>query len=487
MDYTTEEVNRLLQTGIDLSKEKDKKRVLNKILDASMEITHCDAGTLYICKDNLLHFKVMRTISQNIDRGRNDEEIDLPAVPMSDENICAYTVLNKRPLNIADVYSCEDIDFSGPQRYDRMTGYHTKSMMTIPLMDQRSQAVGVMQLINAMDRESGQVIPFSKRMEGIILALASQAAIAMTNICFLEEINEQMWSFTEALAETIDARTPYNANHIRLVADYSCMIADRINELHEQGIEEEYFPHYRREQLRLSALLHDIGKVAIPTSVMNKATRLEHRLYDIKNRFELFRTRYELQLLKKNISQEYYSQEIANLDRTEKLVEKINGSGYLSQNLKDELQHIINKNYEDGIVSQPYFTNEEKECLSIQFGTLTDKEREIMESHVELTERILDKVHFNHRYEKAKTWAAQHHERLDGSGYPRHLTAEQLPLESRILAVADICDALIATDRPYRKPIPRDRAFVILYDMADQGKLDRKIVDYLHDSLTKSN
>lgn len=485
MDYTTEEVNLLLQTGIELSMEKDKNQVLNKILNVSMVITNCDAGTLYVCKDGQLHFYLMKTISQDIDKDGSKGEIELPSVPMEAENVCAYTALRKRPMKIEDVYKCTELDFSGPRKYDKMTGYRTKSMMTVPLMNQESEVVGVLQLINAIAPKSGSIIPFSDKMEGIVLALASQAAIAMTNICFLEEINDQMWSFTEAMAETIDARTPYNANHIRIVANYSCLIADYINKMHEEGKEEESFPFYRREQLRLSALLHDIGKVAIPTSVMNKATRLEYRIDDIHLRFELFRTKYQVQMLNKHITPEQYSQEIKNLDYIEEIVKKINYSEYLSDEMSEKLEQVIDCRFSGEEGSEPLLTEEEKDCLRIKRGTLTAKEREIMESHVVLTERILEKVRFNHKYEKAKLWAAQHHERLNGCGYPRHLTAEQLPLESRILAVADVCDALIATDRPYRKPIPKEKAFAILRSMVKEGQLDGKLVDYLDAALTE--
>ena len=134
---------------------------------------------------------------------------------------------------------------------------------------------------------------------------------------------------------------------------------------------------------------------------------------------------------------------------------------------------------------EPYFTEEEKECLLIQRGTLTAAERQIMESHVEITERILNKVDFNSQYENIKKWAVQHHEYLDGTGYPKHLRGEQLSLEARMLTVADICDSLLATDRPYKKPLPKEEAFGIMYNMAKQGKLDEKVVSYLEQSIDR--
>lgn len=478
MECTNEELTKILNTGIALSKEKDRNKLLSLILDESINITHCDAGTLYVYKDDLLYFKVMKTLSMNVDKGKDGEEIDLPPVPVVPENICAYTVLQKAPLNIQNVYTNQDFDFSGPMRYDKLTGYHTQSMLTIPLLNQEDDVVGVMQLINAMD-EKGEVVEFSSRQEHIILALASQAAIAMSNVNYMEEIKAQMWSFTEAMAETIDTRTPYNASHVRNVARYAGIMADYINELHEKGEENEFFSQNRKEQLVLSALLHDMGKIAIPTKIMNKPTKLDDKLEDIQKRFEIFELKYRVQFLSGNLSEQVYEENIRRLHEVLELVETVNNSGFLEPEQKEALNTAFSYEYRDGEEHIPFFTEEEKEDLLIQKGTLTEKERRIMESHVDMTERILKKVRFNANYANAPIWAIQHHECLNGKGYPRGITGDKLSLEARILAVADICDALLATDRPYKKPIPKEKAFVIMRDMAEKGNIDGKLVSYL--------
>ena len=482
MEYTNQELMKILDTGIALSKEKDRNKLLDRILDVSISLTNCDAGTLYVFRDNKLYFQVMKTLSMQIDKGKNGEKIDLPPVAMSEGNICANTVIHKTPLNIANVYESREYDFSGPYQYDKMTGYHTQSMLTIPLLNQEDNVVGVLQLINAMDAQ-GNVVPFEQRMEHIILALASQAAIAVSNIRYMEEIKEQMWSFTEAMAEAIDTRTPYNANHVRMVAYYAGKLADYYNEQHEKGLEEEWFSKNRKEQLVLGALLHDIGKVAIPLKVMNKATRLEDKLQNIEMRFELFAARYRVQLLEGELKPEQYTAVTMRLDRILQLVREVNNMGFLSEEKEQELREAFAEIYVGKEGTQSYFTEEEQEDLLIRKGTLTEKERQIMESHVEMTERILGKVRFNPNNQNAMTWAVQHHECLDGSGYPRHLTGDTLSTESRILAVADICDALLATDRPYKKPMPKEKAFAIMRDMAEHGKIDGKIVDYLEKCL----
>ncbi|MGN0713477.1 MAG: HD domain-containing phosphohydrolase [Anaerovoracaceae bacterium] len=478
MNNYSKELMKVLDTGIALSKEKDRNKLLSMILEASMEIARCDAGTLYMNKDGFLHFKVMKTISMGVDKGKNGEPIDLPPVPIAPQNICAYTVLKGRPLNIPDVYASCEFDFSGPIQYDKLTGYHTGSMLTIPLINQEDDAVGVMQLINALDEE-GNITAFSADVERVILSLASQAAITMTNMQYLEELKNQMWSFTEAMAEAIDARTPYNANHVRNVARYAGEIADYINELHEKGLEEEAFPRERKEQLVMSALLHDLGKMAVPTKIMNKATRLEERLGMIQSRFENFGLRYKVQMLEGKLSASEYAEQIRNLEETWTLVESVNSAGFLDDEKEARLLKAFENVFWEEGKAEPFFTEEEKEDLLIKKGTLTAKERAVMESHVDMTERILNKVHFNSRDKDVAKWAIQHHECLNGKGYPRKLTEEELPLESRILAVADICDALLASDRPYKKPMPREKAFAIMHDMARSGNIDEKLVDYL--------
>lgn len=478
MEDSNQYLKRVLDTGIALSKEKDRNKLLDMILKASMDITNCDAGTLYMNKDGYLHFKVMKTISMHVDQGKDGETIDLPPVPIVPENICAYTVLYRKPLNIRDVYTSREFDFSGPMKYDSITGYHTQSMLTIPLLNQEDEAVGVMQLINAMD-EKGEIIEFAGEQEQIILSLASQAAIAMTNIQYTEEMKAQMWSFTEAMAEAIDARTPYNANHVRNVAVYAGKLADYINELHWKGLEEEFFSDERREQLVLSALLHDLGKMAVPTKVMNKATKLEDKLEDIQNRFQVFQLKYKILFLESKISESEYREYSDRISRVMNLVTEVNQTGFLEEKQEEELRRVFQYEYCGEGECIPFFTEEEKEALLIKKGTLTEKERAVMESHVEMTDRILKKVHFNSGYKDAAKWAVQHHECLNGKGYPKHLTASQLSLEARILAVADICDALLATDRPYKKPIPREKAFYIMRDMAEKGNIDGKLVEYL--------
>lgn len=481
MNYSGE-LQALLEISIALSAEKDYNKLFNLIITKSMEVGNCDAGTLYLYEDDKLYFKIMKTLSMGVDQGSDGSEIKLPPVELKPENICAYCAINRKILNIPDVYSSESFDFSGPKKYDSMTGYHTGSMMAIPLVDSEDKIVGVLQLINAMDKD-GNIIAFNKDLEQIIYALASQAAIAVSNMRYQEELKDQMWSFAEAMATAIDERTPYNATHTRKVAKYSGMLADYINKLHEEGREEEYFDKNRKEQLVMGALLHDIGKLVTPLEVMNKATRLGDKEAELKDRLHDIRLYAKVDELEGRISSQDFESLNSKLTESLEMIGKINTAGFVDDETYSSLQGIFEYGYEHDGEMIAFFTDEEKECLSVRKGTLTADERKIMEDHVVVTAKILDKVHFGKYFANTPILAAQHHECLNGKGYPNHITAKDLTTDARILAVADICDALLATDRPYKKPIPKDKAIAIMKDMAECGNIDGKLVGYMADIL----
>lgn len=479
MELRQKEFREILNIGISLTTQNDRNKLLEKILIESMNITSADAGTLYVLEDDALAFKVMKTLSMNISKGENGEKIDLPPVPLREENICAYSAIHRKVINIEDVWNNDTFDFSGPKRYDAMTGYHTQSQLVIPLANHESEVIGVMQLINATDKQ-GNVIAFDKEFEFIILSLASQAAIAISNIRYTEELKEQMWSFTEALATAIDERTPYNATHTRKVADYAGKLADYLEEQYHEGRFEEEFDTQRKEQLVMGALLHDIGKMIVPLEVMNKPTRLDTKIELIRQRFQLFESYALIRKLQGKSSDKEWEEEQKFLKDTMQFVEDIDSKGFLSDDVMErlnQLEQAVCESPEGKPV--PLFTKEEMGCLKIRKGTLTEDERKIMESHVVMTGKILGKVHFNRYFKDCTRWAVTHHEALNGTGYPNHLTAKELPLESRILAVTDIYDALTSKDRPYKKPMPREKAFSILDSMVEEGKLDARMVEAL--------
>lgn len=484
MGLTVQDFKDILTVGIQLTVEKDDNKLLNTIVEKGMQITNCDASTLYLYEDDVLKFRIMRTISQNVCRGKDGEEItDIPPVPFKEENVCAYTAIHRKVVNIEDVYNSDEFDFSGPKRYDAMTGFRTQSMLVIPVENNTGELIGVLQMMNAQD-ENGKVIPFDPQYEIIIRSLGSLAAIELTNIQYVQEIKEQLHSFVEAMATAIDERTPYNGSHTRKVAEYATVLATKINEKHQLGETEEFFDDDRMERLQLAALLHDIGKMIIPRSVMNRATRLDGDMAALEDRIALLKCYYEIDYLKQKITEQEYTEKETLLDDIIEFVHRIDNAGFLQQEDFDRVQELAAMYYEKENGEKVYYiTEQERVCLSVRKGTLTDEDRKIMESHVTMTAKILSKVHFNKNYLDVPRWAAEHHEYLNGSGYPNHISGEQLDVETRILAIADIYDALTASDRPYKPPMPKAKACAILHSMVEEGKLEERFVDWLEEAV----
>lgn len=484
-NYSNETLMDVLDTTLDIAGTQDRTKLLNLILTKSMELTNCDAGTLYVLKDNKLHFKIMRTLSMGVDKGADGEKIGLPPVELKPTNVCAYSALHAKLIDVADVYKDEHFDFSGPRNYDSMTGYHTQSMLAIPLADGENNVIGVMQLINAKD-VNGEIIPFKKSDQKLITILAAQAAITLQQAFYIEEIRNLLWSFTSALAESIDLFTPYNGNHTRKVAEYSVALARKINEKHSVGADIDYFDDKRIKQLEMSAFLHDIGKITLPNEVLNKASRLGTNEPIVEGRFTEIELRTKIDFYEGRISEEEKDNNLAKLAEIRDIVASVNNAGFIQDELFDKLCSVLGVVYECNGIKIEYFTENEKKQLQIRKGTLTEEERRIVESHVTATSKILDKVRFSSDFKDVPVFAGQHHELLNGRGYPNKISGSEIPLESRILTVADVCDALLATDRPYKKAKTVEETFKILYIMADkEGSIERRLVEYLEEVLSE--
>lgn len=470
---------KILDMGISLTTEKDYTKLLELILETSMNITSCDAGTLFMYENNSLRFKVIKNNTLNIYNGHQGEEIDFPPVPLKEENICAYSFMNRKVINISDVTNVDFFDFSGPQKYDSITGYKTISMLVIPLENHENEVLGVIQLLNAKD-ENGNVIPFKEKYEYVMFSIASQAAVSLSNMKYLKESKDLLYAFVSVMATAIDERSPYNANHTKNVALYTEKFINYLNEQYFNGNIDEYFDENRKEQLILAARLHDIGKLVIPLEIMNKATKLENHIDDITNRFSLIKAYLKIDYLENRISNEEYEKEINYIEESFSKINELNTASFLTLESENIIRVISEKEYTsaDGTVIK-YITPYEKNCLLIKKGTLTQEERKIMESHVEITTKLLNKIDFNRFYKNIPLIAGSHHEYLDGSGYPNKLKDDSITFDMRILIIIDIFEALTSKDRPYKKKITMETAFNILYSMSDEGKLDRNIIKLL--------
>lgn len=470
------DVKKILEMGILLSSEQDLNRLLEYIFQCMMDLAHCDAGSLYLLNGDELHFRIMR--NNTLGTYSNGNEVPpLPPVPLRKENVCAFSLLENRIIRISDVKNCREYDFSGPNRYDGMTGYNTRSMLVAPMRSREGEPIGVIQLLNAMDSD-GNICEFPEELALVVGSVASQAAITIQNVRYLKEIKELFRSFVQVMSSAVDERTPYNGSHTRHMVEYCDRFLDYLNEQAAKSGEEEPFPPARREELLMSIWLHDIGKLVTPLEVMNKSARLmPEQRSNFLHRMEIVRLRGEVDFLSGRISADERDDILRRTREAAELIDSINGVGDLPDERLAELDALAALTYNDeNGQPQPWLTPEEYSMLSIRKGTLSEEEREIMEEHVSITGKLLSQIHFPRHLANVPLWATAHHEFLNGSGYPNRQKGEEIPYETRIITILDVFDALVADDRPYKPGMPVDTALSILQDMAErEGKLDPEL------------
>jgi len=463
---------KVLDIGALLNNEKDNDKLLTKIVEAAMDITKADGGTLYLLEDEQLEFKVLINKSKGTKQVRKELPIGIPAVKLSDKNVCATAGKQKQLINVEDCYSDSRYDFSGVQKYDSLNDYHTKSVLVAPLIDDKDDLIGVLQLINAKDNV-GNTVSFSKSHESIISTMTNQAAMVIVRSLYSDKINDLLYGFVKVMSVGIDERTPYNANHTKNMIKF----ADWFFDYEEKENGQYKVDSIKRREILMSIWLHDTGKILTPLYIMNKDDRLGNLLPEVKTRFERRDLLLRLALANNKINQEQYQSLEEERASDYQTIIAINSTGFLNDELASKLDTIANKTYEelDGSVT-PVLTKQEYYQLTIKKGTLTSEEREVMQNHVVMTQKLLAQLNFPKNYENIAIYAGNHHEFLNGSGYPNHLTEKDLPWPCRLITVLDIFEALVAKDRPYKKPMPTEKALSILHEMADEGKLDNSII-----------
>ena len=467
------DVGKILEMSLALTSEQDYDEMLKKIISCAMELTNCEGGTLYLYKNDSLEFMVMRNVDPEVERRGGT----VPPLAMDESKACAYSAIHRTLVNIPDVYAENDtFDFSGPKIYDKKFGCHTTSMLVFPLVNHEEKLVGVVQLLNARNKKNEPCV-FTEEHEMLIQALASMAAVSLSNMQYIKQIKGLLHAVVNVFTNAIDTRTPYNYYHSKQVHDYVVLYMSYCNALWEKGYEGEYFDAARKEQLQLAALMHDIGKLVTPIEVMNKETRLAGQLEQILCRFRYVGLLKKIAYLEGSCTTELYEKELRYLEHAKELVCKINSGEFLEKADAEQVTELAKRTYidSDGEV-HPYITPEEQECLLIPKGTLTDSERNTMNRHVEFTDRFLAAMNFDEHYKDVRSWASKHHEYLNGTGYPNGLSEDEIPHEARMLTIADIYDALVSVDRPYKKAHTKESAFKILFCMAEEGKLDVEIL-----------
>ncbi|CCK81612.1 HD family phosphohydrolase [Desulfobacula toluolica] len=499
-------IDKLIKIGMALSSEKDINKLLEIMLDNVMEISNADAGSLYVLdkKKKQLNFKIVRNYSMNIRIGENDgNECVLPPVPLEInneqnlKNVSSYVAIMGKSVNINDVYDVKGIfDLSGPKKYDAITGYRTKSMLVIPLKNHKNNIIGVLQLINSQDIETNEIINFSSYDEYLITSIASLAAVALTNAQLIQNLKELISAFITSMAAAIDEKSPYTGGHIRRVVDLSMLIAKEINKSDNEKFIDIVFNADELEELRIAAWMHDVGKITVPEYLIDKATKLEKiidRIDLVETRFQLIETLIQKDHLNEKIEllnkEGHIESHIKQLEKKFQLtvdslrqdlnfIKSCNNTGdFMPEENIARIKKIGNKRYVFNNKSFPFLNDDEVENLCIQKGTLTDKERLIIENHAKVTQKITGELPFPDELSRVSEFASNHHERPDGKGYPNGFSGEQLAIQSRIIAIADIFEALTAKDRPYREPMNLSKAIKILEFMQKDNQIDRDIYE----------
>lgn len=487
----------LIEISIALSSERNSARLFEKILDAAQDITHADGGTLYLLKEkaghHVLEFEILRNNSLSLTLGGSSgRKIPFAPLPLYREdgspnhnNIATYTALTKKMENIEDAYYAEHLDFSGTKAFDARANYRSKSFLTVPLCNHLNEVIGVLQLVNAKDKNTGETISFSHNLEPIVAALASSAAIALENQILLQDHKNLLDAFIQVIAQAIDAKSSHTSAHCQRVPALTELIAQAACDAQNGALKEFNLDESDWYELRVASWLHDCGKLATPDYLLDKATKL-HLLNDgietVKARFVALMSQTETQYIKQMLTdpaqQETLQQQLNQLIQTLKeecaFIELANKGGeFMSAEAKQRVKEIGQRSYVDHQGQlQRLLTDKEIEFLCIERGTITFDERQKINDHMKVTIQMLESLPFPKNLKRVPEYAGGHHEKMDGTGFPKGLKREQMSWPARMMAIADIFEALTASERPYKPAMKISQALGIMQRMRDQNHID---------------
>jgi HD-GYP domain-containing protein (c-di-GMP phosphodiesterase class II) len=497
------ELSELNKIGAALSAERDIDRLLSLILDKSQRITAADAGSLYLVMrgeapglPDSLRFALAKNDSVQI-------AFQESRMPLDETSIAGHVAVHGVPVNVADAY---ELPAGTPYRisrsFDLKSGYRTKSMLVVPMRDHQGEIIGVIQLINkkiepdAILKPSSLVerlvVSFDDLDLDLVMSLASQAAVALVNTRLIEGIKALFESFVQASVTAIESRDPTTSGHSDRVAELTVGLAQRVDGASAGIFAPVRFSRDQIQEIRYASLLHDFGKVGVREKVLVKAKKLFFgEMLALRQRFGVIKRTVEAEYLREKVAalergvrgdelaalDAKHVKRQADIDAAFDVVNRSNEPTVLEGDTANALLELPGLSYldVDGVV-RPYITANELEALSIRRGSLSEQERIEIESHVTHTYRFLSQIPWTGEFARVPEIAFAHHEKLDGTGYPRRLRADEIPLQSRMMTISDIFDALVAWDRPYKKAVPVEKALAILTDEAGHGKLDQDLL-----------
>ncbi len=504
IDKKQKAIEELIKIGHSLASNSNFNEVIEGILLGAKNLTNADGGTLYLMTDDELHldFTVVQTDSLNIKMGGTQGTITWPALSLKKEDgtlnkeqVAALCAIEKHLINIPDVYEADGFNFEGTKKFDEGTGYRTKSMLVIPMTNHEDDVIGVLQLLNKLDHK-GETIDFTQDDEKLIQSMASQAAVTISNNRLLKELEALLSAFIQSIAGAINEKSRYTGGHINRVAELSEMIANAIN-TDNTVFKDVNYNQNEIDEISTAAWLHDIGKIVTPEFVVDKSTKLEtiyDRIKTVEAKFEIHKRDIEIEYLKKialtsdeNEKEKLTIEFEAKLKEIEDDLEFIQGTNMGGEFMADEKIERVNK-IANNIVTinnekLNLLSDDEAFNLSIRKGTLTEDEREVINNHVTVSYKMLEKLPFPKKLKRVPIIAASHHKKVGGGGYgdPRIMDIP-MTLEDKILAVADVFEALTASDRPYKKPNSLNQSLRILSFMVKDKELDKDLVKFFVDN-----
>ena len=491
------QIKKMSDIGRALSGVQDLNTLLEMIVDQARNFTNADAGTLYIVENNTLRFQIVQNDSLKIRMGgKSGGTIPFPPVELKETNVSAFVALKGVSVNIPDVYDTDLFDFTGPKKFDQSTGYRSKSMLVVPLRNHENDVIGVLQLLNATNPISNEVIAFSQDYENLSESLASQAAVSITNAKLIANMTELFEAFVKVMATAIDEKSPVTGGHIRRVAELTLTMAEVIHDLDEGHFKDKTFSPDQMYELRIAAYMHDIGKVTSPVEIVEKAKKLQTifdriqyvrlRMAYISQKIELEGQEAKIKILQNGSSPEKLNsieketlEKLIEIEEILRFINKCNEPGeFLDDEILVRLKEVSEKTYiDDAGEQQPFLTADELVNLSIRRGSITEKERQKMQGHAAVTLKMLKQIPFTKKLKNIPDFAGAHHEFLNGKGYPLGLKGDEISFEGRLMAVTDIAEALTASDRPYKKAMPLETVYRILRSMVEGGELDPNLVE----------
>ncbi|MBM3326768.1 MAG: GAF domain-containing protein [Calditrichaeota bacterium] len=497
-DYTESQVqhlNQLAKIGVALSGTRNLDQLLEMIVDEARAFTFADGGTLYLVTADGAALRIAIAQNETLNMrmgGVTGAPITWPPVCLkidgqpNNKNVCAYVANSGNIADIPDVYEAPGFNFENTRKIDAQNKYRSKSMLVIPLRDHENEIIGVLQLINAREPETGEVIPFAPEYRELTSALASQAAVAITNARLIRDLSNLFDSFIKTIASAIDEKSPYTGGHIERVANLTMDIAKRMNEVKEGSFADTFFNEDQLWELRLAAWLHDTGKITTPEYVVDKRAKLQ----TIFDRMELVRMRFEVAKAQvgsdgqvQNSSE--LNEQIKRLDEEFQFVRGCNVTQeWVPPATLDRLRAIAGETIKTANGDEYLLNDNELTNLLIQKGNLTDAERQLINNHALVTIKMLEKLPFPKKIKNVPYIAGAHHEKLNGKGYPLGLKGDQIVLQARIMTLSDIFEALTAKDRPYndkKEPRKLSEALKIINFMVKDGELDADVVQFFID------